>query len=150
VGIILHGSRSGLARSAAAEYAATVRYAGNGAGGLAWNVTLGPGAYTVHVPANRWGWNAREHSRHYLAVEFSQARPGDAIGDDQITAFAAWYRAEVAPVWPRLIDDLVRPGGLVEHHELPAGRRDGKSDVDPARPGELARRCWEEVLGVSS
>mgnify|MGYP001578138726 CR=1 FL=1 len=122
-GIILHATRSGRDWSEEEEFNGTCTFVANGAAGLGWNCTVGPGRLTVHSPADAWGWNAREHSPRYLALEFAQARPGDAISARQVRAAAWWIEHEALREWPLL------PHRLVEHRELPAGVRDGKSDV---------------------
>jgi hypothetical protein len=131
-GIILHGSRSGQDWSVAREFDSCRNYAASGAGGLGWNATVGQlidgtSAYSVHMSARQWGWSARHHSNDYLAVEFAQAQLSDAITDAQVQAFAAWYRAEVVPVWGAL--DLSGPDALPMHSELAAGQADGKTDA---------------------
>lgn len=124
LGIILHSTRSTHPQSESLEYQGTVAWVARGADGtLGWNVTIGPDRVAIHLDPGHWGWNAREHSREYLALEFAQARLGDPIGDRQVRAAAWWIEHEVLRRWPGL------PHALVEHRELPAGKRDGKSDV---------------------
>lgn len=130
-GIILHATRSGKAgRSEADEFGATLKFVASGAGGLGWHATVGPGLVALHLPAQRWGWNAREHSSEYLAIEFSQAQLGDPISDASIEAAAWWIEHVARPAWPDL------PLNLVHHSELPAGIRDGKTDVAPRGSAE--------------
>lgn len=143
-GVILHGTRSGRFWTVYEEYRATLAFVDAGAGGLGWNVTIGDGERTDHLPPNRWGWNAREHSDDYLAVEFAQARLGDLITDGQVQQFADWFIRVARKRWPSL------PMNFPEHYELPAGQRDGKSDCDPANPGQLASRCREAILALSA
>lgn len=136
-GVILHGSRSGVPKPLSLEYQSTVRYLTEGTGGsyLAWHATIGEREYAVHLPATQWGWNAREHSSEYLAVEFAQPTVGWTVTGLQIEAYWAWYQQEIRPVWGAI-------DTLVTHAELPAGVRDGKSDVYPigdARVAELKR-----------
>lgn len=128
-GIILHGSRSGQSWSIGREFVSTRNYAASGADGLGWNATIGPDAYSMHMTAREWGWNAREASRTYLAVEFAQSTVDEPITVGQVRAFVHWYAHEVVPVWGAL--DLSRDDALPMHSELAAGRRDGKSDVFP-------------------
>lgn len=65
-----------------------------------------------------WGWNAYEHSKKYIAVEFAQARLGNEITDAQIEAFC-WYALEVVrPAWP----DIVL--FLINHSDLQAEKSD--------------------------
>jgi hypothetical protein len=124
-GIILHATRSGVAHyDATEEYDATVRYVRNGAGGLGWNVTVGPGRLAIHMSPRQWGWNARGASSQYLAIEFAQSQLGRAILDSQIEAAAWWIAAHVLPAWGT---NVVQ--SLPEHRELAEGIADGKSDV---------------------
>lgn len=143
-GVILHGTRSGRDWTLYEEYSATLRFAESGAGGLGWNVTIGDGMRYEHINPGWWGWNAREHSSQYLAAEFAQAQRGDPITDGQVGEFADWFVKVARKRWPEL--PLVFP----EHYELPAGQRDGKSDVDPDHPGLLARRCREAILRLDN
>lgn len=141
LGIILHGSRSEVNRPTYNEYIGTAQYCQLPQHGLGWNITAGPGVYARHYSARHWGWNAREHSSRYLACEFAQPTVNHPIGDDQVGAFAAWVREEVWPAWPTL--DVSRDDALPTHAELPAGKRDGKSDTfpeDDARTADLRRR----------
>ena len=89
-GIILHGTRSTRDYDELREYEAPVRWVRPGAAGLGWNVTVGPDRIAEHLSPRQWGWNAREHSSDYLAIEFAQSRPGAAISDRQVRA-AAWW-----------------------------------------------------------
>jgi len=146
-GVILHSSRSGSGNDTAAEYRGTVAYAETGAGGqdLGWNATIGDDIYAVHFPCDRWGWNARAASQHYLAVEFAQATADLAISDAQVNAFCHWLQKQALARWPGL--PLVFP----THAELPEGVADGKSDVFPKedpRADELRARIMAR-LGFS-
>lgn len=145
-GILLHGSRGG-ADNRAKEYQGTANWAASPANNLGWNATIGEGVYCVHMTARQWGWNAREHSSLYLAVEFAQPTINDPITDRQVAAFVAWWRADVLPVWPTLTVDRTP---LPAHSEMPAGKRDGKSDTYPAgdkRNDELRQRIRNAMLG---
>jgi hypothetical protein len=138
-GVILHGSRGG-ASSVAAEYAGTAAWAVKNPDGLCWNATIGEGRYCVHLSARDWGWNARAESRDFLAVEFAQSRLASPISDAQVAAFAAWFTAEVEPVWPGLLAAGLR---LPMHSELTSGAADGKSDAflaGSANANNLRRR----------
>jgi hypothetical protein len=141
-GIILHGSRSGKKQDPLKEYAGTVNWAVKNPEGLGWTATIGPGVYCVHMTCKQWGWNAREHSRDFLAVEFAQPTIADPITDAMVAAFAEWYRVEVRRAWP-----LLTPRVLVlpMHSELPAGKRDGKSDAfmpDSPQAKDLRARIY--------
>jgi hypothetical protein len=146
-GVILHGSRSGIAgRPVQAEYAGTRRYAASGIE-LGWTITVGDDAISLHMSPKEWGWNARAASRHYLACEFAQATVHDAITDGQVRAFCWWLRTVVRPVWPAL-DVTVLP----THAEVEAwgetGARDGKTDVHPfgsAQADHLRQRIAAEL-----
>jgi hypothetical protein len=125
MGVILHGSRSGRNWSYEEEFWATARYAASGANGLGWNATIGPNLVALHIDARHWGWNAREHSKDLLAVEFAQPTIEYPITDAQIDAFCWWFTQKVLPIWPDI------PWVFPTHAELPAGQRDGKTDVFP-------------------
>jgi hypothetical protein len=146
LGVVLHGSRSGRRRTPAEEFDSTVAWAIGGAGGLGWHATVGEGVAAIHLPPTVWAWHARRFSGRYLGLEFAQARRGDPISDGQVTAAAHYLAMVVRPAWPGL--DLTRPGVLVEHWQLDRllPRPDGKTDVAPERPGELAAR----IRGVLS
>lgn len=147
-GIILHGTRGGNA-DRAQEFLGTCRWVTSNPDGLAWHVTIGDGVYAQHLPAGEWGWHAREHSRTYLGVEFVQPTVDDAITDEQVVAFARWYRAVALPVWPHLGLAPVLPG----HSEMPAGKRDGKADPFPRGDGrldELVRRLHAALAPTAS
>lgn len=146
-GIILHGSRSGQAWTVKAEFDSCRNFAASGANGLGWNATIGEDAYSVHMTARQYGWNARYHSRVFLAVEFAQATAQRAITDAQIRAFAAWYWDIAAKVWGKL--PLQNDAALPCHSELAAGRADGKSDAHPygsPECDELRRRIRAALL----
>lgn len=123
-GIILHGSRSTQNYNTEQEYQGTLRYVRNGAGGFGWHASVGDYKICYHMPFHRWGHNAREHSLEYIAVELAQANEGDPISDGEIIAAAAVYHDALA-TWPAL------PMFFPYHSELPAGIRDGKTDVEP-------------------
>ena len=121
-------TRSGRGESEwgeAAEWAATCNYvrAGAGADRLGWNITAGPGIIAEHLAPHEWGWNAGVHSRHYLAIEFAQARLGDPISDSTLDAAAWWVRERALTHWPAM------PLFLVHHSELAQGIAQGKTDV---------------------
>lgn len=142
IGIILHGSRSGQAWSIEREFDSCRNFAAAGAAGLGWNATIGPLAYSVHMSARQWGWNARSPaSLIYLAVELAQATVNDPITDEMVQALGHWYEHEVIPVWGKL--DLSLDSHLPMHSELPTGIADGKTDAFPrgdARADNLRHR----------
>lgn len=137
-GIILHGSRSGVAgRSVQAEYDGTRRYAASGIE-LGWSATVGDDAVSLHMRPRAWGWNARGASSHYLAVELAQPTVHDPITEGQVRALCWWIQQIVLPIWPTL--DVTH---LPTHAELPEGQADGKTDCFPlgdARADELRAR----------
>ncbi len=120
-GVILHSSRSGSNNDPNQEWTGTSNFAASGIE-LGWNATIGPDKIAIHLPADEWGWNAREHSSQYLAVEFSQAKLGQPIDDDQVRAFAWYFLKYLKAKWPYLQTTFPT------HAELPAGIRDGKTD----------------------
>lgn len=106
---------------------------------LGWNATIGPSKVAEHIDPHHWGWNAREHSSGYLAVEFSQGQLGESVEDSQFKAFAWYIRTKAIPSWPTI------PMIFIMHSELPAGRRDGKTDLVPDGEGDIIRariRAW--------
>lgn len=140
LGFLLHGSRSGITRPEADEWASTVRYAvaGGGPDGLSWHVTAMSGKVAVHMRPVQWGWSAYEASKLYIAVEFAQARLGDPIPDASIDAFCWYIRKHVLPVWPTI------PRLFVCHSELQAEKSDpvvrAEADAFNARvAGRLAQ-----------
>lgn len=141
-GIILHATRSGQASySEIEEWEGTVNWVRNGVSGtgLGWHITAGPDRVAIHMPVTHWGWNARYHSGAYLAIEFAQPVLGAPISDETLDS-AAWWINEVARAqWPNL------PLTLVHHSELPAGIRDGKTDV-AARATPEAEEFRQRVL----
>lgn len=77
------------------------------------------------MDAGQWAYNAREHSDDYGAVEIAQAALGGAVTERQIEG--------IAKVWVMFRDHYGAsfPLYFVNHSELPAGIRDGKTDVEP-------------------
>jgi hypothetical protein len=137
VGVILHGSRSGVAgRSVEAEYHGTRGYAASGIE-LGWTCTVGNDAVSLHMTPAHWGWNARGASSRYLAVEFAQPTVAYTITDAQVRAFCWWLQYIALAQWPDL------PFHFPMHSELPEGKADGKSDTylpsDP-RADDLRQR----------
>jgi len=136
-GIILHSTRSAIPRGEVEEYEGTLNYVRGGANGLGWNATVGPGLVCEHMNPDQWGWNAREASSHYVAIEHAQARLGDPVSDALLDASAWYIKNKVYARWPNM------PRTLVHHSELPAGVQDGKSDMAPkgsAKAEELRQR----------
>jgi hypothetical protein len=124
-GMILHGTRSGQPYAVDKEYMSTINYVTAGASGLGWNATVGDGVICWHMPVTQWAYNARESSDDYGAVEIAQSNIGVPITDRQIEGIAkVWvaFRNHYGPSFPMY---------FVNHSELPAGIRDGKTDVEP-------------------
>lgn len=128
-GVILHGTRSGLAQDVHAEFRSTVSYVQNGAAGLGWNATIGDDELCIHFEADRWGWNARAASKNYLAVEFAQARLTDMVTDGQVRAFCYWFQHFALKSWPTLAVNFPTHAEIEARGET--GVKDGKSDVFP-------------------
>lgn len=103
--------------------------------------------YSVHFDADRWGHNIRELSDDGIGIEIAQARLGQPITDLQVQTVAYILLEEVFPVHPHLTSANVI---LLEHHETAPGKRDGKSDVDPSRPGVLAERVRGALLAMEA
>jgi hypothetical protein len=151
-GIILHGSRSGVAGNPKSkEYAGTASWEVNNPNDLGWNATIGEGRVAVHLTSQQWGWNARAASSLYLGVELAQATVDEPISDEQVAAFVDWVKTHVLPAWPNL--PLVFP----THAELDGtaeygNYHDGKSDVFPkndARTDALRARIMAGLKGGS-
>jgi hypothetical protein len=139
-GVILHGSRSGIAGNAKQrEYEATARYEVNNPAGLGWNATIGEGVVAVHLTPKEWGWHALANSKAYLGCELAQATEGEPITDAQVDAFCDWFRLHVLPVWPEI--PLHLPSHAEADREI--GVSQGKTDAfrlgDP-RMDELRAR----------
>lgn len=138
-GIILHSTRSGRDIDEMAEYQGTVSYVRNGAGGLGWSATVGPGVICEHMRPDQYGWNARAASTRYVAIEHAQARLGDPVSDALLDA-SAWYIKNIVYTrWPEM------PSTLIHHSELSEGRADGKTDMAPNGTAE-AEELRERLL----
>ena len=128
-GFLFHGTRSGVAQSAEAEWQGTVGYAARGADGIdSWNYTVGPNLVAVHLAPDRWGWHARACSGRYISLEFAQSTAGQGIDDDTVNA-ACWCIQEGRKVWPTV--PLHFPTHAEVEHYGETGKIDGKSDVYP-------------------
>lgn len=150
-GVILHGSRSGVEnRARRQEFDGTRAWARNNPNGYAWHVTVGELEYSAHMELRQWGYHAAEHSDEYLGAEFAQPTIAYAITDEQITAFAHWFRTQVRVVWPGL-DLRDSPAvRLPMHSEMAQGIRDGKSDAflpHSSQAVELRTRVLMAVYG---
>jgi hypothetical protein len=141
-GIILHGSRSGVAGNPKAQEAlGTARYEQSNTAGLGWSATIGERWVAVHLTPQEWGWNARGCSDNWIGVEIAQATVDEPITDLQVEALADYIKTRLLPAWPSL------PMVVHAHAELDGtpeyGPRDGKSDVFPkgdVRMDDLRRR----------
>jgi hypothetical protein len=125
-GVILHGSRSGrVGNPLANEGKGTASYEVNNSLGLGWNATAWPGHVAIHLPADQWGWNARNASDNYVAIEIAQPVESDPIGNVHIAV--ADYIFD--HVWPRWGEVWHFPS----HAELEdwgeTGANDGKTDL---------------------
>lgn len=150
-GVVLHGSRSGIAgRPIHDEFEGTARFALNTE--LGWNATVGDDEIALHLAADEWGHHARAASDNYLAVEFAQPVLGDPITDGQVRAFCWWMRKFVLTRWPNF--PMHFPTHSEIEHNGETGRFDGKTDIfkwqneassDEVRERILARladRSW--------
>lgn len=148
-GVILHGSRSGVAGNPKdKEYLGTARYEVANTDDLGWNATIGENKVAVHLTPQEWGWNARGSSDNWLAVEIAQATVDEPITDAQVAALADWIKTRVLPAWPSL------PMMFPSHAELDGtpeyGPKDGKSDVFPLgdqRMENLRTRLMKALQG---
>lgn len=147
---MLHGSRSGLVgRPLSAEYDATRRYCVSNTADLSWHATIGDDCYSVHLPADHWGWHARAASRQWLGVEFAQPTADDTITDGQVRAVVHWLTTVVLSRWPTF---EVSARTLLTHAEVErlglTGATDGKTDCYPygdIRAGELRQRILSRL-----
>lgn len=133
-GVILHGSRSGVAGNPRdKEYAGTARYEQTNPNDLGWHATIGDGVVAAHLSPLEWGWHALRASKVYLGVEFAQPTVNDAITDSQVDAFVDWFKTRVQPAWPTL------PLRFISHAEADKeqGVAQGKSDVHPLGSPEM-------------
>jgi len=132
--VILHGSRSNQDLTIAQEFAGTSSWAQQGApytnvdgsvDYLGWNATIGENVVALHIGCKQWGWSARLYSHVYLAVEFSQCKEFDPIGDAQLRAFVWWFLHVARVAWPDL------PAVFPTHAELDRLLTvpDGKTDA---------------------
>jgi hypothetical protein len=110
--------------------------------GLGWNATAGPYAYSEHLEPDEWGYNAREDSKGIIAIELAEPNLRDGIPDSVVEGAAAYIVDAVHIVYPFL---GLEEDDYVEHWELLAGKRDGKTDVAPYNPGALAKRMTAAV-----
>lgn len=148
-GVILHGSRSGVAgRDVATEARGTSGWCQNNPDGLGWNATVGNDEYYLHIPATKWGWNASGASDDYIGIEIAQAVESQGITDAQVRAIVAYLKADVFPTWPDL------PLHFPTHAELErwgeTGSWYGKSDVfsfGSPRSDELRNRLYAALTG---
>jgi len=148
-GIILHGSRSGHAGNPKdKEYRGTANFEVNNSDDLGWNATIGEGKVAVHLTPREWGWNARQASKHYLAVEIAQATVDEPISDLQVDALAGWIRTHVLPEWPDL------PMFFPTHSEVEKRGETGQTDslsclfpFEDPRADELRGRLMARLTG---
>lgn len=138
-GMILHGTRSTQPYSVDREYMATLNYIAVGAGGLGWNATVGNGVVCLHMALDQWGHNAREHSSHWVAVEIAQALLGWEVTDSQIEG-VAWLWVQCREKFGERF-----PLRFVNHSDLPAGVRDGKTDIEPRGYHSVIDRVTERL-----
>lgn len=123
-GILAHGTRSGnSSNTESQEFYGTLNFIRNGAAGLGWHATIGPNLLSIHMSAEQWAYNAREHSDKWIALEFAQPVLGAEISDASIKAGAYYIKHYALRSWPTL------PMTIIHHSELPAGIRDGKTDI---------------------
>ena len=154
-GIILHASRSGVAGNPLTrEFLGTCRWVETNPKKHSWHATIGPNVYASHLLMTEVGAHCASetvsHNREWLGAEFSQPTVDDAIGDEQVAAFASWYRQVVAPAWPHLAPATLL---LPSHSEMRAGRQTGNSDPYPvgdARLEDLRARIYAALAGPTA
>lgn len=123
-GILVHSTRStSPVNNQLQEFYGTINYVRQGADGLGWNATCGPNILAIHMQANQWAWNAREDSLNYIAIEHAQPNLDGPIDDNTLKASAYYIKHYVLLMYPNININIVH------HSELPAGKRDGKTDV---------------------
>lgn len=128
-GVILHGSRSGVqGRDLMVEWRGTAGYEVNNPLGLGWNATIGPGVVALHLDVRHWGWNARNASDTYVAVEIAQPTVNDPLPNAVPRAVADYIFDHVWPAWGETWH-------FPSHAELEdwgeTGANDGKTDLYP-------------------
>lgn len=151
--VILHSTRSDTMRGVDKEYWSNCAYLVNNKQvsrdgstyHLGWNATIGHMRYAPHINIRQWGWNARGASSIYPGFEFAQSageyNAGMMITDGQVIAFVAYAQHIIKPAWPNLYQRMMNTDdAFIEHWQLPEGRIDGKSDVNPRMVGDLTRR----------
>ena len=147
-GVVLHGSRSGIAgRATKDEFDSVRNYAMTNPAGLGWNVSVGDDAIAVHMQATEWGWHARAASNDYLSCEFAQATADISISDAQVRAFVYWLKNYVYKSWPNFNPYFPTHAEVEASGET--GVADGKSDVFPSgdvRADELRDRILREMI----
>lgn len=139
-GVILHGSRSGVAGNPKdKEYLGTARYEVNNSAGLGWHATVGEGRVALHLTAREWGWHALQASKVYLGVEFAQAVEGEPITDAQVSAFVDWFKREVLTVWPNLPMHMPSHAEADQEFNVNQGKTDAFRLGDPRMDDLRAR-----------
>lgn len=152
MGVVLHGSRSGVrANTTHQEFVGTSNYATVEPNGLSWAVTVGDDEIALHLEFSAWGWHARGYSPTYYGVEFAQSTVDKPISDAQVRAFCYWFQFARAK-YPSLSQYFPT------HAEIDGtplyGTYDGKTDVFPRgdpRTDNLRARISArlKLLGVS-
>lgn len=140
--VLLHATRSTRPYSPEVEYEGTVNYVENGAGGLGWNVTVGPGVVAIHCGPYQFGWNARKASNRYYAIEIAQARLGDPIDDETVRTVAWIIKHEALRANPNM------PLRMPTHAEIDGvetGAFDGKTDTHEKWNTEAANALRDRI-----
>lgn len=148
-GVILHGSRSGVAgRAKSVEAAGCANWCLTNPDELGWHASVGENEVYVHMKASEWGWNARSASDKYIGVEFAQATVNEAITDAQVDAFVAYMRTYILSTYPSI--PMYFPTHADVEKSGETGKVDGKTDVFPYGSLEAAtlKKRITDKLGI--
>ncbi|MBI2756179.1 MAG: hypothetical protein HYX52_05655 [Chloroflexi bacterium] len=126
--VLLHATRSTRVWTPQEEFDSTNRYVANGAAGLGWNATAGPGVAAIHSSPYQWAWNARQASWRYYAIEIAQANLGDPIDDETVRTVAWLIKTEALRGNPKM---GLRLPTHAEIDGVETGAFDGKTDPYP-------------------
>lgn len=123
MGIILHGTRGGA--SSGVEYEGTLNWFMNPASQVSAHAVFAhDGRWCIMVDDENMAWHAGEHNATWLGVELEQPNVGSIITTAQYINLAAWCR-EMSEKYGFPLDT----DHLVEHRDMPQGRRLGKTDL---------------------
>ncbi len=123
-GCVMHSTRGGGA-TPDAEFQGTLNWFANPASQVSAHIVVGPdGTIATCVDPALVAWHAREENARRLGIELVQAKLGGPILEVQLQAAAWWLQQQAARFGFPLT-----AAALPEHKDVPAGIRDGKSDI---------------------